>query len=104
MTNSVEIVRKYDVRLKQTIEYYNISCAFDIETTSTYYNNKKVAFMYAWGFALNDESNYFTGRTREEFLSILDDIKHELKLSFTRRIVIYVHNLGYEFQFRRRIS
>ena len=102
MTNSVEIVRKYDVRLKKTIEYYNISCAFDIETTSTYYNNRKVAFMYAWGFALNDETNYFTGRTRGEFLSILDEIKQELKLSFTRRLVIYVHNLGYEFQFMRK--
>lgn len=102
MTNSVDIVRKYDVRLKQTIEYYNISCAFDIETTSTYYNNRKVAFMYAWGFALNDETNYFTGRTWGEFLSIIDEIKQELKLSFTRRLVIYVHNLGYEFQFMRK--
>lgn len=102
MENNVEIVRKYDTRLKKSIEYYNISCAFDIETTSTYYNDKKIAFMYAWGLALNDETNYFTGRTWEEFIQILDEIKKELNLNFTRRIVIYVHNLGYEFQFMRK--
>lgn len=102
MTQNVEIVRKYDAHLKKSIEYYNVSGAFDIETSSTYVNDKKVAFMYAWGFALNDETNYFTGRTWDNFLQLLDEIKQELQLSFTRRIVIYVHNLGYEFQFMRK--
>ena len=99
---NVEIVRKYDIRLKKTIEYYNIGSSFDIETTSTYHNNKKVAFMYAWAMMIGNEENYFTGRTWGEFLNLLDQIKEELKLSFTRRLVIYVHNLGYEFQFMRK--
>ena len=100
--DNVEIVRKYDIRLKKSIEYYNIGSSFDIETSSTYYNNKKVAFMYVWAMMIGNEENYFTGRTWEEFLNLLDQIKEELKLSFTRRLVIYVHNLGYEFQFMRK--
>ena len=99
----MDLVRKYDFHKKQTIEYYNFSNGFDIETTSTYSKTgEKVAFMYAWALMIKDETNYFTGRTWEEFLQVLDKIKEELQLSYTRRIVIYIHNLGYEFQFMRK--
>ena len=99
----MELVRKYDFHKKQSIEYYNFSNSFDIETTSTYSESgEKVAFMYAWALMIKDESNYFTGRTWEEFLEVLEQLKDELKLSYTRRIVIYIHNLGYEFQFMRK--
>ena len=35
-----------------TIEYYNVECAFDIETTSTTQGEQKVAFMYEWTFGI----------------------------------------------------
>ena len=99
----MELIKKYDYHGKQSIEYYNFSSSFDIETTSTYSEaGDKVAFMYAWALMIRDESNYFTGRTWEEFLQILDQLKDELQLSYNRRLVIYVHNLGYEFQFMRK--
>lgn len=98
----VDIVKKYDVRLKETIEYYDFPNSFDIETTSMYDGDEKVAFMYAWALMIRDETNFFVGRTWEELIQTLQQIKKELKLNFYRRIVIYVHNLGYEFQFMRK--
>ncbi len=44
--------KSYDYHNKKSIEYLNIECAFDIETSSTYINNEKFAFMYLWGFGL----------------------------------------------------
>jgi len=95
--------KKYDYHTKQTIEYLNIECGFDIETTSTYVNNEKFAFMYLWGFGLgpNGEVLYY-GRTWEEFKIFLSELSNELNLHENRRLVCYVHNLGFEFQFMRK--
>lgn len=95
--------RKYDYHNKQSIEYLNIECGFDIETTSTYVNGEKFAFMYLWGFGLgpNGEILYY-GRTWEEFKMFLNNLSNELNLHENRRLVCYVHNLGFEFQFMRK--
>ena len=86
------------------IEYFNIPCSFDIETTSfmTKVDGKdeKAATMYIWQLGLNGTVIY--GRTWDEFLSTIDTLVDYLKLSSKRRLIIYVHNLGYEFQFIRK--
>lgn len=96
-------IKKYDYHKKQSIEYLNIECAFDIETTSTYINEDKFAFMYLWAFGLgsNGEIMYY-GRTWDEFKLFLNMLSNELNLHPNRRLVCYVHNLGYEFQFMRK--
>lgn len=48
-------------------------------------------------FALN--GNYVYGRTWEDFDFTLNKLKEVLQLNEYRRIIIYIHNLGYEFQF-----
>ena len=53
--------------------------------------------MYIWQFGLNGSVIY--GRTWTEFGDFLDQLVDYLDLSIRRRLVIYVHNLGYEFQF-----
>lgn len=78
-------------------QYFNIPCAFDIETTSTYLNGQKVAFMYAWTLNINGAS--IIGRTWEEFEHCIDVIKAKLFLNESRLFIIYVHNLSYEFAF-----
>ncbi len=82
------------------IEYVNLESSFDIETTSTYYNDNKTAFMYVWGFGIGDKLVY--GRTWEQFRQLLENIKDYLGLSEDRRLICYVHNLAYEFQFMRK--
>lgn len=83
-----------------TIEYYNVECAFDIETTSTTQGEQKVAFMYEWTFGIKDIVVY--GRTWDSFLELISILKKQLKLSEKRILLCYVHNLSYEFQFMRK--
>ena len=97
--------KKYNYHTKQSIEYLNIECSFDIETTSTYTKEgKKFAFMYLWGFGMGEHGEYLKyGRTWNEFKELLNNVANELNISIKRRLVIYVHNLGYEFQFMRKL-
>lgn len=97
--------RKYNFHTKTSIEYLNLECSFDIETTSTYTKNgKKFSFMYLWGFGMGENGEYLRyGRTWNEFKELLDYISNELNIHINRRLVIYVHNLGYEFQFFRKL-
>ena len=91
------------IRTNKKIEYINLECGFDIETTSTYTSEgKKFAFMYVWTFGLKDERYIIHGRTWEEFISLCEDLQDHFKLSENRRLICYVHNLGFEFQFMRK--
>lgn len=104
---------------KKGIYYYNIPCAFDIETTSFYvdengavidyaekmkrkqlipdYNPEKRATMYVWQFGIN--GNVIIGRTWKQFFTMLDKIAELLRLDEKKRLMVFVHNLAYEFQF-----
>lgn len=83
-----------------SIEYVNYAFSFDTETSSFYINDKKQCCMYLWGFGYGDK--VVTGRTWADFLDMYEDIVKTLKLSYNKRIIVYVHNLGYDFQFLRK--
>lgn len=87
----------------KNIEYLNIPVTLDIETSSTYINSEKFATMYLWGFGFNGSS--IIGRTWDEFEILLSQLREELGLSDKRILIIYIQNLGYEFQWiRKRIK
>ena len=95
---------KYDRDKKQnkTIEYYNIPCSFDTETTSTYTNeNEKIAFVYEWSFGIGSQIVF--GRELTEFKIFLETISEKLNLSSEKILVCYVHNLSFDFQFFRKL-
>lgn len=99
---SMNDVRKVTKRRhkKTSIHYYNCSCAFDIETTSFIDSNKdKSATMYVWMLGINGLC--MMGRTWEEFIDVINAVVEILDLDENNRIVIGIHNLGYEFQFMR---
>lgn len=105
------------------IKYYNCPCSFDIETTSFYidetgnnitykekeerqkfdpnYNPEKRATMYVWQLGLN--GRVIVGRTWEEFRECCVSLSKALHLSEKKRIILFVHNLSYEFQFISRL-
>ena len=94
---------------KQGIKYLEISCAFDIETTNIYKKDpggnidpdfRPYAFMYHWQFCINDEVCF--GRTWKEFQELLNQLSYRMSLHNKRRLVIWCHNLSFEFQFFRR--
>lgn len=75
----------------------NVASVFDIEATSFYNsNNEKQCCMYAWVFGLNGRC--IRGRTWQEFVEVTETLIKEYELSLDKRLVIYVHNLSYEFQ------
>lgn len=90
-----------EIKTNKKVTYLNIPCAFDIETTSMVINGEKFAFSYIWQFGIGLDNVYY-GRTWGELLDFLEDLKGYLDLNESKRLVIYVHNLGYEFQFMRK--
>ena len=87
--------------IKDGIEYFNVASSFDIETSSflDLESGEKRACMYIWQFGLNGSVIY--GRTWDEFMEFLAQLKYSFNLSSETRIIIYVHNLSYEFSFIR---
>lgn len=86
------------LRSKKKVLYFDTPCAFDIETTSfVSYNGEKTAIMYEWTLGVN--GLVIIGRTWDEFLKCIEKLIECLDISLNKRLVIYVHNLSYEFQF-----
>lgn len=105
-------------------KFYNIPCSFDIETTSFYRDTdgaaytyeqtlkltdrngkrlklEKASVMYVWQFGIN--GIVILGRTWNEFLQMCDVITETLALNGKQRLIVYIHNLSYEFQFIRNL-
>ena len=74
----------------------NVPAVFDIEASSFIYEGSKAGCMYAWVFGINGKC--IRGRTWDEFDKMLDRVCKFYHLSPEKRLIIYVHNLSYEFQ------
>ena len=86
-----------DVKSKWKVQYYNIPVCFDIETSSFMDQDEKRSCMYIWMFSIDD--NIIIGRTWEDFLYLCDELVTRFSLHWKfRRMIIYVQNLSYEFQ------
>ena len=94
---------------KRNVKYLEIPCAFDIETTNIYRRDsdgsilsepRPFAYMYHWQFCIDDQVCF--GRTWNEFIYLLEELKRRMDLDNKRRLVIWCHNLAFEFQFFRR--
>ena len=90
-----QLVRKFD--RDGFVSYYNVPCAFDIETTSFEQDDTPRALAYEFTFGIGD--TIFIVRTWEAFLNILQTISKRMYLSPERRVVCFVHNLSFEFGF-----
>ena len=97
-----EIFKEYEtIKTYKKVSYINMPVSFDIETTSFMSEySEKTAIMYVWTLGINGYC--FIGRTWKEFIEALESISSYLALNNERRIIIYVHNLAYEFQFIRK--
>lgn len=81
-------------RKKGSRPYLDIVTAFDIETTRL--PEIEQSFMYIWQFQYGLNQTV-TGRTWEEFFQFLEKISEYIK--DVAWLVVYVHNLSFEFQF-----
>lgn len=81
--------------------YANIDFGVDIEVSSFYSNGEKRAYCYMC--MVNIFGNYIYCRTLQELSEIFISLKNRYELNNKKRIIMYVHNLAYEFQFFRDI-
>lgn len=88
------------IKTNKRIEYINAPFTFDIETSSFYQDGEKCANMYAFTFGVNGRG--LIARTWDELEHILKRIVASYNLSKDRRVIVWVHNLAYEFQFIRK--
>lgn len=82
---------------KEVIGYYEVPASYDIETSSFRSNGEAVNITYAHIF--NIDGYIFKGETWQDMHYAFNAIKDALGISYFKRLVIYVHNLSYEFQF-----
>lgn len=96
LLNDIEFIKN-----NKKIEYGNIPCSFDIEVSSIYVGEEKHAFMYAFVIGINGKC--IIGRTWDEVIYIFNKISEFYQLDVDKRLIFYVHNLSYEFQFIRKL-
>lgn len=87
------------------VKLCNLPFSFDIETTSFERENngktEKLATMYVWQFGIN--GYVIIGRFWSEFIEMIKTISKVLQLNENKRIIVYIHNLSFEFQFIRKM-
>ena len=81
--------------------YLNGDFAVDIEVTSFYYDGIKRAYPYV--MMVNLCGNIIYCRYLSELAEIFQKLKKRYALTSRKRLIMFVHNLSYEFQFFRDI-
>ena len=81
-------------RKKGSKSYLDVVTAFDIESTRIKEIDQSVMYIWALQFDLDTT---IVGRTWDEFFEMIDKFREYLQ--DTCYMVVYVHNLSYEFQF-----
>lgn len=90
----------YDISRTKKCGYYNIIACADTETSSFYQNSDKKAIMYIWQLSINGV--VFIGRTWDEFIFAVKELSYKLETNSKTRMIIWFHNLSYDFQFFRK--
>ena len=85
---------------RKKVNYADIVTAFDIETSKIETPQGPQAFMYIWQWQIGLDIT-IVGRTWDEFLQCVEKLKSALPSNTT--LVVYVHNMSYEFQFLRNV-
>jgi len=88
------------VTTNKKIKYYNVPCTIDIESSSFYEGENKRAIMYSFVIGINGKG--VIARTYDELKFIINKIVEFYHLNNDVRMIFFIHNLQYEFQFFRK--
>lgn len=92
--------------MREKIKYSPIILGYDIETSTTEYEDTKVAYPYLHGIIktnfkhiskldYSEKLQYHAFRTNKDVLDFFEEINN----STNERVLCYVHNLSYEYSF-----
>lgn len=84
---------------RQKIKYLDTISAFDIETTRIQSIEQSVMYVWQWAFTMDGKIYVIIGREWRELIRLWIKVVMNTLIERDCRIVIYVHNLSYEFQF-----
>lgn len=79
---------------KKSLTYNEAFGAFDIESSTYIEGDDHKGYMYIWQMTFDDIDVY--GRTWNEFIQFLCNLRAYLN---GQKIIFYIHNLGFEYQF-----
>lgn len=91
---------KLNTKHRKGVKYFKTFCTFDIESTTIIPSNEELppyGFMYHWQMTIGGVPVY--GRTWKEWVDLLGRICDWLDTDRDNRLVVYVHNLGFELEF-----
>lgn len=108
MDNIIEQVKhRFNyIRISKRRGFWNVPNAFDIETSSFFQSlenesePQKVAIMYVWTASIG--GFIIMGRTWYEFSLFIENLVRGFKTDLDHRLIIYVHNLAFDFSFFRK--
>lgn len=83
-------------KIKKPEYYLREFVTFDIETTSIA-GDEPYGFMYHWQMCI--AGKILCGRTWDECMEAFEKLEEIYRTDITRNLVVYVQNLGFEFQF-----
>lgn len=75
------------------VEYIDVTCTFDIETT----NSDEDGFAYSFQTCIG--GLVIVPRYFEDWAELIETLCDKWRVTEKRKIIIYVHNLGYEFTY-----
>ena len=81
-------------------KYFNVPATLDLETSSFYdKDGNKVGLMYVWIFGIYGK--IIIGRTWDTLTVMLGKLGELLDLNENKRLIVFVHNAQFDFQFFR---
>lgn len=91
-----------NVQTYKKSKYLNLGSGFDIETTNFYSKtyDRWMASMWCWQWSFDEIT--VIGRTWEEFAHFAALVASTLDLSKDRKLLVFVHNLPFEWSFIRK--
>ena len=91
---------KQMARGRHGYKFIKVHAGFDIETTNKLVGENKLAFMWVWQFSFNEL--VIIGRHWNEFNELLRRICILNHLNSKNRMIIWIANMSFEFQFMRK--
>lgn len=91
-------IEQLPTKRRKGVKYADLLCAFDIETTNI--DKYRQSIMYIWQMQLGTKWTVY-GRTWDQFRSFID--KLQANTPDDTYLVVYVHNLSFEFQFLKSV-
>ena len=91
--------KKYKLR-KREYKIVDLVSSYDIETTSTIYNDNKIGFMYLWGFSFDNEFEKLISLSKALAYNV-DDVNERNKMYASlesyimRRMIVHASTKNY---------